>query len=223
MQPALRHLIQLLVAYGPWLIFLATALETAAFVGLLMPAEAIVILGTVLAQRGILQLDQVALATVTGALVGDQLGYAAGRYGGGRFVARARGRLARAFQRYEARSAALFRRHSIVGITLARFVSFVRTLMPWMAGIARVPYLRYLGFDVLGVLGWAAASLAAGYLAAESWTTVVRWFGPVVALVLLALLLLGGLVLRLYRHRWRRPPRPPGPASGSAGPPAATP
>ncbi len=196
----LHHLIALLVAYGPWIVFLATAAETAAFIGLVVPAEATVLLGTVLAERGVLDLTEVAIATVLGALAGDQVGYVLGRFGGGRFVGRPGGRLGRVWQAYEKRTAALLRRHAAAAITLTRFVSFVRTLMPLTAGLARISYPRYLFFDVLGVLGWASASIAVAYLAAESWQTVVRWFGPVVALVLLLLGILVAITVRLKRH-----------------------
>ncbi len=193
-----HRLVELLVAYGPWLIFLATFLETAAFVGLVVPAEATVLLAAVLAQRGILELSDVAAATFVGGFLGDQAGYLLGRVGGGR-VARREGLLGRIWRRYELRAADLFRRHAALAVTLSRFVSFIRTLMPWFAGMSRLSYPRYVFFDVLGVVGWGAATIAAGYLAAESWQKVVLWFGPVTALLVVVLVIL----LFVLAHRRR--------------------
>ncbi len=200
MDGLLHALVVLLVTYGPWLIFAATALETAAFLGLIVPAEAMVLLGAVLAQRGVLELSDVAMATVFGAFTGDQAGYLLGRIGGGRVAARPDGWLGRVWGRYAQRSALLFQRHSTIAVTLARFVSFVRTLMPWFAGMSRLPYGRFLCCDLVGIVGWSAASIAAGYLAAESWQQVVHWFGTATALALVALVLGTASLLRLRRR-----------------------
>lgn len=186
-----------LVSAGPWIVFLVTLLETAVFLGLLVPAEATVLFAAFLAEEGYFPLGQIAAATFFGGLLGDQIGYALGRWGirfGGRSSVDASRR------RYEGLTARLVRKHSLLGISLARFLSFIRTLMPWFAGRTGVSYPRFLVYDAAGVLGWAAASVALGWVAGRSWRTVASILGTAGGLVLAALL----LVLLVTAHRQGR-------------------
>jgi membrane protein DedA with SNARE-associated domain len=198
MEGLLHDILALLVHWGPWIVFLVAAAETALFVGLLLPAEATVLLAAFLAGRGYFEVEHVLLATFFGGLTGDQIGYGLGRYGGVRLAAR-QGLTGRLWVRYERGAVTLFQRRSAIGITLARFISFVRTLMPWFAGMSRVPYRRFLAYDALGVAGWAGGSVALGVLAGGSWEIIVGIFGTLGTVVLL--LLLGGLLLAALRQK----------------------
>jgi membrane protein DedA with SNARE-associated domain len=88
-----------------------------------------------------------------GGLLGDQIGYTLGRFGGTKLVAK-EGRLARIWRRHEPRAARLFRRHASMSVSLARFISFVRTLMPWFAGMSGMPYRKFLLYDVFSAGPW---------------------------------------------------------------------
>ncbi len=230
MEALLQEIVALLIAAGPWVVFAAVAVETAVFVGLLVPAEATVLLAAFLADRGYFALGDILAATLFGGFVGDQTGYLLGRHGGARIAARGHG-LGRLWRRYEIATAHLFRRHSALSVTLARFLSFIRTLMPWFAGMSRMPYGRFLVYDVLGVLGWGIGSVAIGYAAGESWHMVAGALGTAGS-VAFGLLLVLALVLA-YRRR-RRLAEPAGdlapagasaavdaPITGAAGAPAA--
>lgn len=194
-----QDILALLQRLGPWVIFFVAASETAFFIGLLIPAEATVLVAGFLADQGYFELSHVLLATIAGGFVGDQLGYALGRFGGHR-VAASGGRLGRLWRRHERAASALFQRRSILAVSVARFISFVRTLMPWFAGMGRMPYPRYVLFDLIGVTGWGVASVMAGYAAGRSWDVVAGAFGAVSA-VLVAILL---VVLYVWFRRQRR-------------------
>ncbi|HUP89382.1 MAG TPA: dephospho-CoA kinase, partial [Longimicrobiales bacterium] len=183
MEAILDQLARLLVASGPWIVFATTFIETALFVGLLIPAEAVVLFAAVLASAGKFSILSVLLATFLGALLGDQTGYVIGRKGGSRFVAK-QGYIAKLWGWYQPIAARLFRRHPLFSVSMARFISFVRTLMPWFAGRDRMPYGRFLFYDFLGVLGWSSASVAVGYAAGESWRVVAQRIGSATAYIL---------------------------------------
>jgi dephospho-CoA kinase len=172
----LHDIIQLLLRLGPLIVFLVTAAETALFLGLLVPAEATVLVAAFLAQSGHFELSDVLIATLAGGLLGDQIGYALGRFGGRRAAARV-GLIGRLWRRHEVRATLLFRQHSLLAVTLARFISFVRTLMPWFAGMTGMSYPRFLMYDLLGVLGWGVGSVAIGYLAGRSWQLAASALG----------------------------------------------
>jgi undecaprenyl-diphosphatase len=195
----LRDIIELLISVGPLVVLVVTMAETALFIGLLVPAEATVLVAGFLAYEGVLQLDEVIAATVAGAFLGDQIGYALGRWGGARAAARD-GLVGRIWRRHERRATSMFRRRSVFAVTLARFVSFVRTLMPWFAGMSGLPYLRFLFYDLLGVLGWRMSSVGAGCVAGESGRVLANALGAFCALgVALAL---GAGVATALRRRW---------------------
>lgn len=198
MEALLDQLIRLLLTVGPWIVLVATFVETAFFVGLVVPAEATVLLAAALADAGKFSLTSVFVATFVGALLGDQTGYLLGRIGGNRVIAR-EGALARLWHKYEPVSARLFRRHAASSVSIARFISFVRTLMPWFAGMSRMHYGRFLLYDLIGVLGWSIASIALGYAAGESWRAVANALGSVSAYIIAAVLTLLLVVAVLRR------------------------
>jgi dephospho-CoA kinase len=200
--PLFQQLLGLLQEAGPWLVLLVTATETAFFIGLLIPAEATVLVAAFLAYQGYFRLEHVLAATLVGAFVGDQLGYLLGRFGGHR-VAASSGRVGRLWRRYDRMAQQLFRRRSILAVTVARFISFVRTLMPWFAGMSRMPYGRYVVFDALGVVGWGGLSVLAGYAAGGSWHIVADALGALSAALLGLLAVLAGGAWLIRRRRAR--------------------
>jgi dephospho-CoA kinase len=197
----LHDIIQLLIRLGPWIVFVVTAAETAMFLGLLLPAEATVLVAAFLADAGYFDIEDVLLATLAGGFLGDQIGYMLGRASGRGAAARA-GRLGRLWRHHEARATLLFRQRSLLAVTLARFISFVRTLMPWFAGMTGMPYGRFLFYDVLGVLGWGVGSVTAGYLAGRSWHVLANALGTASAIII-AVLVAGTLILGLRARRQR--------------------
>jgi dephospho-CoA kinase len=184
-EPFFDQIAPALSRYGPWLVFAMTMLETSCFIGLLLPAEATILLAAFLAHEGYFSVESVFLATFIGGFTGDQIGYALGRFGGSH-AASSDGRIGRIWRRNEVRAHALFRRQSLLAISAARFVSFVRTLMPWLAGMSNMQYRRYVLYDAIGVAGWAAASVAVGYFVGESWDAISRIMGAASAVLLFA-------------------------------------
>jgi dephospho-CoA kinase len=196
----LHDIIELLIRVGPWIVFFVTAAETALFLGLLVPAEATVLVAAFMADLGYFDVSDVLLATLLGAFAGDQIGYALGRVHGRRAEVHA-GRLGRLWRRHEARATLLFARRSILAVSMARFISFVRTLMPWFAGMTRMPYSRFLVYDIIGIVGWGVGSVAAGYLAGRSWQALASGLGVASAVIVIGIILvMGGMAVRARRR-----------------------
>ena len=193
------QIVRLLQELGPWVVFAVACVETAFFVGLLIPAEATVLVAAFLAERGYFNVWVVLAATFLGGLLGDQAGYLLGRIGGTKLVAR-EGRIGRLWKRHEPRAERLFRRHAALSVSLARFISFVRTLMPWFAGMSHMPYGKYFFYDMIGVFGWASASVALGYFAGESWEIVAHALGRTSAIIV-GIVILIAVVMYLRRPK----------------------
>jgi membrane-associated protein len=200
-----------LVALGPGVLLVVCLLETAVFAGLVLPVGALIAFAAMLASRGLMDPTQIILAALTGALIGDQVGFWVGRW----FVAgpRPRGsRITRLWRRALAGTESLIRRRGLVGVSLARAIPFVRTIMPWFAGRSGIRWGRFLLFDLVGLALWGSIYIGGGFLAGEGWRQVAGRFGETAGLavligaLLLFILVTRGIGLRLIRRR-RQPPR----------------
>lgn len=199
MDPGLAWTFEWLSRFGPLVILLATFAETAFVTGLVVPAGVMTAMAAFLASQGALDVGGVLVAASVGGGLGDSCGFWLGRKG----KARATWPVgAGAWQRYGGRASLLFQRNPIFAVTLARLVSFVRTLMPVVAGSSNLTYVRFLAYEIPGVLVYAVGYVAVGYLAGESWHTVSTVMGTGWA-VLFTIVALGLWVASRIRARRR--------------------
>ena len=146
-----------------------------------------------LAGRGILDLKFVYLVCVLSAVSGDCCGFFVGRHGGQRVIARLAGRFSTIRQRYE-RLQIFFQTHGSKAVFMARFIAGVRFMAGPMAGAAGMPFLRFLGWNVLGAMVWCTLVVTIGYLVGDELYRVTemahhaqRWIALVALLLCLLL------------------------------------
>ena len=186
----------------PVLIYLVVAAlvfaEDALFVGFVIPGETAAVLGGVAAGRGTVGLTLMLLAVVLAAILGDSVGYEVWRTMGPRLL-RAR-MLDRHRDRIDTARGLLVRRGS-VAVFLGRSVAFFRAVMPALAGMAQMPYRRFLVANAAGGIVWGVATVLLGYLAGNSYERVEKAFGRGAALVLAVVLIALAVAWALRRHR----------------------
>ena len=181
------------VAWCVGAVFLLTGAETALLIGFLVPGEVAAILGGVVASRGRVPLAAVTAAATAGAACGDTIGYFLGRRA--RFFERRRRR--KGWSRARA-----FLRRGGVAVLLGRFTPFLRTLMPSAAGAAKMPYRRFLPWNLAAVVLWGASSTLVGYWGGRSAETIVHRAGlAATGLLGLVLIALWALWIRFSRRR----------------------
>jgi undecaprenyl-diphosphatase len=139
-------------------VFLFPALETGLVVGVILPGETAVILGGVLASTGRVPVWAVAAAGVAGAIAGDFAGYLLGRRYGEEAI---RKRLGAKWDRAHA----WLSRNGALPIFAARFIPFVRTVLPVTAGAIEVPRRRFFPPDIAAGILWGTGSALIGYFA----------------------------------------------------------
>lgn len=204
MDALLPDLLELLSEHGLWLLFLLAVAETSFVTGLVVPSGLATSAATVLALEGVLPLPAVAVVAAAGGWCGDVIGYWVGRLGRARIEASSRP-WARSLRGGDVRAARFFGRHPAFSVSLARLVSFVRTLMPMAAGMSGMGQRRFLLYEAPGLAGWLAIYVGIGVLAEESWEAATR----VVGLGWTVVFVVVGLVLWFGRARKR--------AAGRAG------
>ena len=191
----------LLLRFGPVLLFVMAVAETAVPAGLVVPAGVALATAAALAHQGLLPWEGVLAAAMVGAVVGDSLGYWLGRRGV-RVLDGRSGRLGAVVAAAQLKASRLFRSHSLLAVTGGRLVAFVRTLMPPVAGVSGITYPRFLAYEIPGVVGWALLYVALGLGAAETLRSMTAGGMPgVVPLLVLALV---GVALWLHLRLWRR-------------------
>jgi undecaprenyl-diphosphatase len=201
----LDYFINLVGRLGQWgylVIFLGATLESAAFLGLFIPGESLVLVAGFLAAQGLLDLDVLISTVAIGAALGDSIGYEMGRRMGRPALMRYGSHVGLTDVRVE-KANALFARHGSKTILLGRFVGFARAIVPFLAGSSSIPYRKFLPYNVLGAALWSSAVVLLGYFLGASWRTAERWIGRASAIfggILLFFLLLAWLYRWAVRH-----------------------
>ena len=148
-----------------WVVYVAVFgfpfAEAAVLLGFVLPGEAAVVFGGVLAGRGGASLVVVLVLAIAGAVLGDSVGYVVGRRYGERIQ---RTRLGRKVGRERWEKAEDFlRRRGPVAVFVGRFTALLRAMVSGAAGMAKMHYRRFLVFNVLGGLVWASACVLGGW------------------------------------------------------------
>jgi len=200
----LQYLLDLVSRLGDWsylIIFGAAMLECAAFAGLLVPGESVVLASGFFAHQGILELDALIAAVALGAVAGDNIGYLLGARLGREWLLKRGSRFGLRKKRL-AQVEAFFQRQGPRAVFIGRFIGFARALVPFVAGASRMPYRRFVVADALGAGLWTVAFVALGYGLGASWQVAEKWISRS-GLVLGAVLLLGAAWFWVRRRRRR--------------------
>jgi membrane protein DedA with SNARE-associated domain len=205
----LGDLLDLIGRYGYLVVLFGVMLES---VGVPLPGETILIAAGALVHRGVLDFGDTLFLGIFGAVVGDQIGYWIGRFGGRPFVLRW-GRYAFITPERLGHAEAFFARHGGRAVFLARFITGLRVFGALVAGTSRMPWGKFALYNVLGGTVWAAAVVSLGYFLWASISLVEHWVGRA------SLLLVAALALALLlRWTYRRATRGGRPGGGPRGP-----
>ena len=139
--------------------------------GVPVPGETILILGAVYAGAGRLNIALVALLGFIGAVLGDNIGFAIGHFGGRRLVLRY-GRYILLTPKRVDRASDFFDRHGGWIIIVARFIEGLRQANGIIAGISGIRWAKFLAFNAIGAALWVAVWTSVGYLSGSHIDTI---------------------------------------------------
>jgi len=155
--------------------------ETGFFVGFFLPGDSLLVTAGIFAAADVVPLRWLLFPVMACAIVGDQIGYWIGRSAGSALYRREdsfffrRSHLQRAHEFYE--------KYGGRAVIFARFIPIVRTFCPPVAGAARMPYARYLAFDVVGGTVWVGAMILGGFFLGRSVPNIGQRIHYVIAVV----------------------------------------
>ncbi|MSP22995.1 MAG: DedA family protein [Dehalococcoidia bacterium] len=187
----------LIKAVGLIGLFAIVFAETGLFFGFFLPGDSLLVTAGLVAQRGDLDLATLIVVLVLAAVTGDATGYAIGRRAGPRLFQREDSRF---FKRSNLlRAEAFYKNHGGKTIVLARFMPFVRTFAPSVAGAARMSYQTFALYNIAGGAAWVVSMTLLGYLLGEATPNVDMLLLPILGLIVL--LSVAPPALHLWRER----------------------
>jgi membrane-associated protein len=157
------HLNTIIAAYGTGtylLLFLIIFLETGLVVTPFLPGDSLLFAAGTFAARGSLDPALLIVLLAIAAIAGDNSNYWIGRYLGPKVFERDTKWINR---KHLERAHAFYEKHGGKTVLLARFMPIIRTFAPFVAGIGRMEYRRFLMFSVSGGLLWITSMTLAGY------------------------------------------------------------
>jgi membrane-associated protein len=160
-----RHLADFVAQYGAWvyaLLFLIIFVETGVVLMPFLPGDSLLFIVGAMCGAGLMSLPLVMGLLLVAAILGDQTNYTIGRYFGPRVF---QWEDSRFFSRKGFDQAhAFYEKYGGITIILARFMPFIRTFVPFVAGVAEMTRSKFTLFNVVGGFIWVVGLTLAGYL-----------------------------------------------------------
>jgi membrane-associated protein len=200
-----KHLVDLLTQYDVWIyviLFAVIFCETGLVVTPFLPGDSLLFAVGALAAvdtSGTLQIWPAFLLLATAAVLGNTLNYQIGRLIGPPAFS---GRYRLLKVEYLHRTEDFFKRYGGLAVALSRFMPIIRTFAPFVAGVGRMPYARFIGYNLLGGIAWVMLFLWGGYLFGNI-PVVKQNFGIVTLLIIFVSLI--PLAITFLRSRAAEP------------------
>ena len=195
-----RHLTEFVTAYGAWvyaLLFAIVFVETGLVVMPFLPGDSLLFVVGALCGLGLMNLPLAMALLTAAAILGNQTNYAIGRHVGPRVFGWQKSRWFNrdAFDRMHA----FYERYGGITIVLARFMPFLRTFAPFVAGVAQMTRSKFTFYDVTGGALWVCSLTLAGYLFGN-----VPWVQANLSAIIWAMIGVPGVLVLFGAWRARR-------------------
>ncbi|MEX0679407.1 MAG: VTT domain-containing protein [Pirellulales bacterium] len=191
---------------GPWwvsylILFAIIFSETGLLVGFFLPGDSLLFAAGLLASQEVFDAGLLIVLLSIAAIAGDAVNYYLGLQMGQRVFERGHLKLVKHSHLMAAKE--FYERHGGKAVILARFVPLVRTFTPFVAGVARMGYARFVIYNIVGGIGWVTSMTLCGYFLGQ-----VAWIRDhfelvVVIIVFISLLPVMAATLRHWRARRR--------------------
>lgn len=157
--------------------------EVGLFLGFFLPGDTLLIAAGIFAKQGKFPLAAVILVAAIAAIAGDSTSYFIGRKLGHQVFRKDDGLIFR--KDHIDKAEAFYEKHGAKTLLISHYLPIIRTFTPLLAGVAKMPYRKFLFFNVVGDIAWAASVTLVGYYIGSRIPGVDKYI----------LLIIGGVVL----------------------------
>lgn len=192
-----EHLIQ---SGGLLLIALIVFAETGLLVGFFLPGDTLLFTAGFFAAQGNLPLPELLAVLIIAAIAGNTVGYEIGFHTGRRIFRKKDGVFFR--EDYIEKAEQFYEKHGGKTIILARFVPIVRTFSAVVAGVGRMPRLKFFAYNVIGAVLWCVSVTLLGYWLGSKIPSIDKYILPVILLA--TLFTFGPPLLHVWRDRKKK-------------------
>jgi membrane-associated protein len=159
-----KYLNEVIQNYGRWtnlILFLIIFCETGLVVTPFLPGDSLLFATGAFAASGSLEVEWLLILLAIAAVLGDTANYSIGHFVGPKIFYKENVHFLN--KKYLERAHEFYEKHGGKAIVLARFVPIIRTFVPFVAGIGRMNYLRFVCYNVTGGVAWVIILIASGY------------------------------------------------------------
>lgn len=182
-------------------IFLVVFAETGLLVGAALPGDSLLIAAGIIAanKKSDIQLDLggVVIAVVAGAILGSLCGYFLGKRWGPAIFSRQNSRLFK--PEYRVRAEEFFAKEGPVSVMLARFIPFVRAVIPTLAGVSNMNFTAFAIYSILGAVIWGAGLPTLAYYVGQRIPNLDHYILLIIAVVVVVSFI--PVALKLWQAR----------------------
>jgi membrane-associated protein len=197
------HLSDLIQTYGLWtylILFVVIFCETGLVVTPFLPGDSLIFAAGTFAARGDLKVGWLFLVLAAAAVLGDTVNYWIGKIIGPKIFYKEKTRFFK--KEYLDRTHGFYEKYGAETIIIARFVPIIRTFAPFVAGIGRMSYLKFISYNVIGGVGWVAIFTFGGYFFGNIPFVKNNFSIVIIAIILISLV---PAVVEFLKHRKKRP------------------
>ena len=195
-----KHIDLIIRDYGVWthaILFLIIFCETGLVITPLLPGDSLLFAVGTFAALGSLDIKLLTISLSVAAIAGDTVNYWIGYFVGPKVFSKEKSRF---FNRdYLDRTHKFYERYGGKTIIIARFIPIIRTFAPFVAGIGRMTYLRFILYNVVGGIAWVGTFLCGGYFFGA--LPFIKQNFSLVILAIIVISMLPGLI-EFLRHKF---------------------
>ena len=198
-----KYLSVLIQQYGLWtyaILFVVIFIETGFVVMPFLPGDSLLFAAGAFAALGAFKVGWLILVLAAAAVIGDTVNYWVGHFVGPKIFHKEKARLFK--KEHLDRTHAFYEKHGGKTIIIARFIPIIRSFAPFVAGIGRMSYGRFLAFNVVGGIGWVVLLVGAGYFFGTIPLVKKNFSIAVLTIIVISMI---PVAVEYLRHRKKKP------------------